>query len=162
MTPERLKEVLHYNPETGVFTWLIRSSSRVRAGMTAGCDDGKGYVRITFEGRDYAAHRLAWLYMTGSWPTKTVDHINGDPADNRFANLRLAVMAENGKNRKISRNNKTGYKGVRLDKKRGTYRAVIVSNGKSIHLGVFKCPKEAYAAYCRAAEMYHGPFARLA
>jgi hypothetical protein len=101
-------------------------------------------------------HRLAWLYVTGAWPKKHLDHINGDRADNRFCNLREADDAANNQNRK--RANKcslTGVLGVTYCKQTKRYRAVIMHNRKSIHLGRFDTPEEAHAAYVGAKRVLH-------
>ena len=111
-----LKTVLHYCPETGVFTWRVRTSNRVQVGDVAGCAGAGGRVVIRIKGVNHYAHRLAWLYMTGAWPVGVVDHMNGDPSDNRWCNLRDATPAENSANRRKVRTDAGegyAYPGVR-------------------------------------------------
>ena len=91
LTAARLRKMLHYDPETGVFT-------RLWTGNVTGCPDAKGYLRIAADGRSYRAHRLAVLYMTGAWPSEQIDHINQVRTDNRWSNLRPATNGENGAN----------------------------------------------------------------
>ncbi len=111
LTQERLLELIHYNPETGLFSRLGgRRSDRV--GKVAGSPQGQGYLLIFVDGRRYRAHRLAWFYMTGEWPADGIDHVNNIKTDNRFANLRLATRAQNEMNKPPSRSNTSGVKGV--------------------------------------------------
>ena len=113
LTAERLREVLDYGPDTGVFTWKIRTNSRVKVGDVAGALRPDGYIQISIDGRLHRAHRLAWLYVTGESPPDQIDHINGVRDDNRIANLRLATSAENKQNlRRAKSRNKTGFLGV--------------------------------------------------
>src|SRR5690606_34614864 len=101
LTQQRLKELLYYDPETGIFTRLVgRSGPRARAGDVAGSDNGKGYIRIYVDGRPYKAHRLAWFYMHGEWPEE-IDHRNGERADNRLSNLRPVTRQQNNLNQSI-------------------------------------------------------------
>ncbi|MGY8831687.1 MAG: HNH endonuclease signature motif containing protein, partial [Pseudomonadales bacterium] len=101
LTIERLKEVLDYSPETGHFTWRI-NKRRARTGDIAGSVVAHGYILIRVDQTRQLAHRLAWFYVHGRWPDKNIDHINGQTADNRIANLRQATCAENLKNIKVS------------------------------------------------------------
>lgn len=158
LTQERLKSLLKYDPQTGVFLWLIRTSRRTFAGDVAGSINPKGYRVITIERRNYGAHRLAVLWMTGMLPTKEVDHENLHRSDNRWENLRVATRTQNRTNSRAMKNNSSGYKGVYPF--RGRWRALITSNYKNIHLGLFNNPEDAHAAYCAAAQKYHGEFAR--
>jgi hypothetical protein len=98
LTAERLRELLHYDPDTGVFTWLRVKGRRVRVGALSGKANGGGYFQIGVDGRIYYAHRLAWLYVHGEWPVASIDHVNCDRCDNRLANLRPATKAQNAAN----------------------------------------------------------------
>jgi len=119
LTAERLREVLRYEPETGVFVWRVRAARRIHVGAVAGnISPSSGYRFIGVDCRLYGAHRLAWLYMTGEWPKHQVDHVNMDCADNRWANLRDATCSQNTANSCVRINNKSGFKGVSWDKRR--------------------------------------------
>lgn len=135
LTIERLKIVLNYNAETGLFTWLVSNSNRAKVGSVAGNKIPVGYIIIRIDGINHYAHRLAWFYMTGEWPKEQVDHKNTIKDDNRWVNLREATHAENQRNKNFLKNNKLKVKGVR--KFRDKYRAEIWSNGKNISLGTF-------------------------
>jgi len=104
------------------------------------------------------AHRLAWLYVTGSFPKHQIDHINMVKSDNSFLNLREATRSENGANRKKYSNNTSGYKGVSRNTPNGRWKARIRKNGAGIHLGLFDTAKEAHIAYCSAAKNIHGEY----
>ena len=112
LTPERLRELLHYDPESGVFLWL-KTTRATSAGDVAGCVRAHGYRSITVDGAPFYAHRLAWFYVHGAWPQHQVDHKNGDRDDNRIANLDDVTPSRNYHNTtKLGRNNTTGYRGV--------------------------------------------------
>jgi hypothetical protein len=91
MTVKRLRKVLSYAPTTGTFRWKVSAGSRASLGAIAGAKNGRGYHQIRIDGRPYSASRLAWLYMTGKWPTSEISYINGKPSDTRWANLRVAT-----------------------------------------------------------------------
>ena len=160
LTAERLREVLHYNPETGEFTRL-RTTSGARAGDVAG-GTADGYIRIKVDYRKYRAHRLAVLYMTGAWPKDQVDHINRNTLVNRWANLREATHAQNMANKGLSRHNTSGMKGVRWNKYMRRWHAQIEINGKGRSLGGYNTAEAAQAAYMAAAREHYGEFARAA
>jgi hypothetical protein len=161
ITAQRLRELLHYDPETGVFTWLVKPSkrARIRVGDVAGNVGPDGYRRIRV-GCKYLSHRLAWLWMTGEWPPHQIDHINGAKHDNRICNLRVATGSQNQANARKRSDNTSGYKGVRPS--RGRWRAEIRVNGSRRHIGIFNDPAEAHAAYVDAAVKHSGEFARAA
>lgn len=126
----------------------------------AGCKHHDGYIVI---GLDYAlwlAHRLAWLYMTGSFPSGLLDHKNGDRSDNRWSNIREASRAQNSQNTRRKRGHSCGYKGVSRSNKCKRFRAVITVDGKQIRLGNFATPEQANKAYAEAARQHFGEFAR--
>jgi len=153
LTAERLRELFHYNKETGVFTRLVKSSnSRTVAGST-----GKDRrVRISVDNKIYRAHTLAWIYVTGFHPKDCIDHINGDPSDNRFCNLREATHAENMQNRRsASKNSSSGLLGVSFNNEKKKWTAEIMSNYKRIRLGHFSTKEEAHLAYIEAKRKIH-------
>lgn len=162
ITQERLKELLCYCPETGVFTWLKTSSTRVKPGMVAG-SVLRGYVRIDIGGKRYPAHRLAWMYVYGRFPDTQIDHINGIKGDNRIANLRPATNAENQQNVGLKRNNTSGIIGVHMDPRgrKKQWVASIKVNGRTKTLGYFSSAEEAIAARQSAEKQYH-PFRNAA
>jgi HNH endonuclease len=127
LTAARLREILHYNPDTGEFAWIERRQGRRLGAVGSIGTKGKGtnYFRlmVTIDYHSYKAHHLAWLYMTGEWPFPEIDHINRNPMDNRFANLRLATKVEQRANRGIQKNNTSGTTGVFWDKFGKRWRA---------------------------------------
>jgi hypothetical protein len=130
--------------------------------MLAGGVKALGYVAIGIGGHRYLAHRLAWLYMTGGWPRRRIDHRNGTPSDNRWTNLREATGSQNISNAKRHKDSSSGLKGATWESWSGKWRSTIRSNGKTYHLGRFRTPEEAHAAYCEAAIRLNGEFARTA
>src|SRR6516164_5569119 len=148
LTADQLREQLDYNPETGVFTWKVN-----RYGVTIGAEAGNvrndGYILISVLNKRYLAHRLAWLYSNGEWPTSDLDHINGQRFDNRIANLRLANRKQSVANRGPRCDNKLGMKGVYRVGDRFVARIKI--SGRNIYLGTFDTAEEANEAYRRAA-----------
>jgi hypothetical protein len=152
LTQERLKELLDYNPETGVFVWRV-SKGPCKAGSVAGTVNNNGYVHIKIERKLHQAHRLAWLYTYGCWPDKDIVHINRMKTDNRIENLR--DTDKNDWNRDKHSNNTSGYPGVSWDKRSKKWRAKITVSGKQMHLGLFNTPEAANAAYMAAKEKLH-------
>jgi hypothetical protein len=165
LTVERLKELLSYDSESGVFTWNVSVGS-VRAGALAGyvCLNkrGKPYHKIRIERSNYLIHRLAWLYVHGAWPKHEVDHKDGNGLNNRIANLRDATHSQNQRNRGAQSNNPSGLKGVSWHKRDRKWRAQITINGKRKTLGSFRTPDAAHAAYERACIQEYGEYARVA
>lgn len=156
MTPDRLKSLVHYNPDTGVFTRLTTTGNRSqwKAGTELRGAADQGYRRVMLDGRRYRAHRLAWLYMTGAWPAGEIDHINQCRSDNRWCNLRDVSLAENQHNRRLGKNNTSGYLGVAATPD-GRWVARINASGERRYLGTFACPEEAGRAYRAAKSTLH-------
>lgn len=146
-----VRKVLSYDKDTGVLIWKERVSIRVMVGKAAGTTNSQGYIKITIKGRAYGAHRVAWLLHYGEWPSKVIDHINGNRADNRITNLRDISHADNLINTTKPAKNRCGYRGVTWQGfSNNAWRACIGSNGKKKFLGYFKTPEDAYAAYLAA------------
>lgn len=147
-----LREFLSYDAASGEFVWLKTVNRKARAGDKAGVIEKVGYRRIGFGGKLYLAHRLAWFYVNGTWP-KLLDHINGDKADNRIANLREATDVENQQNRHTPKsNNSTGLMGV--TRQNGRWKATIYANKVRKHLGYFDTSSLAHAAYLVAKQTF--------
>jgi hypothetical protein len=151
-----LRRVLHYNPDTGVFTWACQLSYRGKIGDVAGAIDGNGYRMIGVRGRQLHAHRLAWLYIHGKWPEADIDHIDGVRSANRIANLRAVPRSVNAQNLKgPMRNSTTGFLGVTTDSRDGMFVVKIGLDGKHHYLGRYETAPEAHAAYLRAKRRLH-------
>jgi hypothetical protein len=151
LTQERLRTLFDYNPETGIFTRIGIVNGRQQKGVAGGIDHG--YVCIGVVGKRHYAHRLAWLYVYGRWP-EIVDHINGDGADNRIANLREITISGNLENQRSGhRNSSTGLLGVSPHGSR--WRAAIRANKETTRLGVFDTPELAHQAYVAAKRKLH-------
>jgi hypothetical protein len=150
LTQERLKELLHYDPETGIFTWLVRPCNSIQIGNRAGRSDRKGYIRIVYKNKPYLAHWLAWFFVYNKWPNNEIDHINGDPSDNRISNLRDVTRKQNMENKKIYKNNKSGYPGVSWHSRDEKWQARIGHYGKRKSLGTFDNLEDAIAARIQA------------
>lgn len=136
LTQNKLKSVLHYCSDSGVFTWTNPSKHvKYHKGKTAGKVAKNGYVYIGIMGKAYLAHRLAWLYMYGAFPNDQIDHINGNTVDNRMSNLRDVSNLENSRNMKRQINNTSGVTGVHKSTKRDKWVAKIKVKGKVIALG---------------------------
>lgn len=162
LTQARLKQLLYYDPETGIFTWKVRTSNRVRLGDVAGTPDKKGYIIIGVDGTHYKAHVLAWLYVTGSYPSNLLDHRNRIKFDNSFTNLREATKSENGFNRDTPVNNTSGVVGVSWSKVSNAWQARIHIRGKTTHLGLFVRFEDAVLARHEAELKLFGEFRRTA
>lgn len=153
LTQDELRSLLTYDSDTGEFYWSATPRKGVRSGQPAGCKST--YHRIRINRVEYKAHRLAWLYVHGGWPAGDIDHINGNPLDNRLVNLREGTHAENQANRGAQSNNQLGIKGVSQIKGHSLWRATLA--GK--HLGTFKSPDAAAECYQAAAIAHYGEFA---
>lgn len=151
------RDYLHYNPETGEFTWLKSPMRRVKVGSRAGClSIPSGRVQIKFKGKQYLAHQLAWLFTHGIWPVNVIDHIDGNPFNNAISNLRDVTQQINMHNQKrIAKHNKSGYRGVCWDSVNKSWRATITLDGKSKTIGRFPTALQASQAYETAKRIYH-------
>ena len=160
VTAEELRRLFRYEPETGKFVRLVSMGRRANVGDVAGAKSLRGSWVISVHQKRYYAHRLAWLYMTGSWPSHEIDHIDGNPLNNAFANLREATSAENKQNRHGARkDNSHGFMGVYVHARKADgsvqWRARIQTNGRSRCLGLYATPEEAQAAYVAAKRQLH-------
>lgn len=162
LTQERLKELLDYDPETGVFTWRGNKTG-AQGRRTAGSASGN-YYRITVDGKSYRAHWLAWLWMKGEFPKPFMDHVDGNKQNNKWSNLRLATKSQNMANRGAQKNTTSGLKGVWPYHAGASYgkpwQAGIAHEGKKYHLGHFETAQEAHEAYKAAAQKLFGEFGR--
>lgn len=154
LTSVRLRELLHYDPESGDFTWRVDRTGKAVAGSVAGWKNTDGYLVISIDNRSHKAHRLAWFWMHERWPYK-VDHKNQIKDDNRFCNLREVNDSESCQNRPLFRNNTSGFRGVTWNKTTGRWLAHIRHLGKRRNLGYFTTAEDAYEAYKQAAAQLH-------
>lgn len=152
ITHARLKELLSYDSDTGIFTRRVRTSNRIQVGDVAGTLTNFGYVSITLDRARYQAHRLAWLYVYGRWPAQDIDHINRLKSDNRIANLRDVSRQVNMLNIDLQTNNTSGVTGVSWHKATNKWRAEITLEGAQKHLGLFDSFDDAVAVR-KAVEM---------
>jgi hypothetical protein len=160
LTAERLREVLSYDPETGVFTRRVKTAQRVKVGDIAGTirkKDGRRVIMV--DGKNYLASLLAHLYMTGEWPKNLVDHRDLDRLNDRWENLRPATRSQNEMNKRPR--GKLGVKGV-TQIPSGNYQVRIRVDGRQITLGSAHNLALAGYMYAIAAAGYHGEFARTA
>lgn len=163
LSADTLRTRLHYDPETGDFRWKSNPHGKRNwnsrfSGKIAGCTKTLGYRVIRIDDVLYGAHRLAFLYMTGRWPYEEVDHIDCDPSNNRWSNLREATRYDNNHNLRTHCDNISGRKGV-LQNHKG-WAAKIRAFGRTYHLGTFQTPEDAHAAYQEASLRLHGAFSR--
>lgn len=155
MNQQQLREILSYDPDSGLFRWLVtrKGASKSKA---AGSKMTHGYIAIRIDGKDYTAHRLAWLYVYGVEPSGYIDHINGDRSDNRIVNLRDVSQVVNMQNVYAAKSNsKTGLRGVSWHAQRKKYTARIKSGARYLSLGLHDTPEAAHAAYMEAKRRLH-------
>lgn len=155
LTAEELRRLVKYDPDSGLMTRLVKTSYRISVGDACGNVNAQGYLVARIHTKKRPVHRLAWLYMTGDWPTGEIDHLNGERTDNRWANLRDATDAVNAQNTRRARtdNKSTGLLGV--SKNWRGFRARIMVDRKMLHLGTFKTPELAHEAYVKAKRELH-------
>lgn len=159
LTAARLRELLSYNPETGEFIRLAAGGKRLTrpdtVGPVVGAGNHLGYKQVSVAGMQYQAHRVAWLYMTGAWPTGQIDHINGDGKDNRWCNLRDVAPRVNSQNQRAARSdNGIGMLGVYPNHKRFMAK-ISTPEKRNLYLGTFDTAEEAHAAYLQAKRKFH-------
>lgn len=156
---DRLKSVLSYDPETGIFIWIAKTSSRgnrIRIGNQAGVIGPTGYILIGIDKQRFGAHRLAVFYMTGAMPVNVVDHIDGCQSNNAYKNLRVITHRENIENRnRPNKNGSTGFLGTHFCKQTGRFVASITVNRRRINLGRFDTPEQAHEIYLDAKRHFH-------
>jgi hypothetical protein len=157
-TSSDLKQVMSYDPETGIFTVFPRRGTK--GGLTRGSLNPNGAYVFTVAKKLHYAHRLAWLYMTGEWPGVGIDHKDCNPQNNRWDNLRLADQSENNMNARKRSGTSSKFKGVYFHAAAQKWGSQIHKNGKNSHLGLFETEQEAHNAYSTAAEAKFGEFAR--
>jgi hypothetical protein len=151
-------DYLEYDPLDGSFTWIRSPARKIRVGQKAGNLTVKGYWKLRFEGKEYKAHRLAFLFMEG-WLPEEVDHEDLNSSNNAWNNLRAASRIEQNRNRQVFKNNRLGVKGVTRQGKR--FRARITIDERCVTLGYFDTLPEATEAYAAAAKKNFGAFARM-
>lgn len=154
LTHARLRDLLHYDPNTGVFTWRVSRKGVKHAGAVAGDMNRRGYWRVNVDQRRYIASVLAWFYMTGAWPEQDIDHKDGVRHHNWWSNLRQVSRSVNNQNqRRAQCHSKSGYLGVSPNRK--GWAASINADGVKHHLGTFSTPQEAHAVYVEAKRRLH-------
>lgn len=158
LTPEELHEIFSYNPETGELFWKKKISVKCKIGKIAGGLNKNGRMIVGIGYKHYRVHRIAWAMMTGKWPENEIDHINRNPSDNRWENLREATHSQNMKNLTIPKTNKSGHKGVSWHAIGKKWQAHIKANGVNHYLGLFNTAEEAAKAYIEASKKLHGEF----
>jgi len=151
---KQLKEILCYDPLTGIFTRL-KTTQGACAGDVAGHKNSLGYIEISISNEKYLAHRLAWLYMTGKWPKHQIDHADHIRSNNKWFNLEEATHQENGKNVSLRSDNKSGVVGVYWSKAREKWVSNIAVDGKTVYLGISEKKEDAIKLRERA-NIKHG------
>jgi hypothetical protein len=157
ITKEELKSQVNYDQETGIFTWKVRNSNRIRIGDQAGNYHNGGYIEMQLLGQRHLAHRLAWLYVYGYTP-KLIDHIDGNKLNNKISNLREASYSENAYNSKIRSDNKSGVRCVSWDKVRQSWEVRVKIDGKLKHFGNYKELDDAAKVAKKIRKEHHSCF----
>ena len=143
LTLDYLKTVLEDDSETGVFTHKPTRSPKAYPGAVAGRINTNGHRQIGIDGERYMAHRLAWFWIHGVWPTDQIDHINGDRDNNCISNLRPATQKQNMENQMLHCNNGSGFRGVSWHKANKKWTAYVNHNGKRLYLGIYQSVDDA-------------------
>lgn len=172
-SPEVLRQLLRYEPETGKLFWLQRPAhmfatehefrrwnTRYSGHAALTSVDTRGHLHGKVLNDLHLAHRVIWAMQTGEWPSSLIDHRDCDKSNNRWENLRLATHAENSHNRCLSINSMSGIKGVTFQPKAGKWRARIMVRGRTVYLGWHATAQEAADAYAKASTDLHGAFGR--
>ncbi len=155
------KEFLHtqFKYQDGLLFWKIQPSQRTKVGSIAGGEHGGGYKKVRVNGKKQFIHRVVFMMHHGFLP-KFIDHIDGNPSNNKIQNLREATHSQNIMNKRLQSNNSTGIRGVHFDKAKSKYAASITVQRIRIHLGYFDSFELAALCYAESAKKYHGEFAR--
>jgi HNH endonuclease/AP2 domain len=165
LTQEQAKELFSYNPEEGILRWRKWAGGCCRKDLIAGYrKQTKGkptYWVVMLKNKNHKVHQIIWVYMTGKWPDKFIDHEDLDGTNNKWSNLRLASNGQNMMNGSLRSDNTTGVKGISWDQRRGNFRARLVVDGIEKYLGSFDDVEEAAKVRAEAAKKYHGEFARI-
>lgn len=159
LTQAELQSILNYDPDTGIFTRKIKRNNNQKIGQKCGTLHPSGYIHIDLSNKKYKAHRLAWLYVYGYMPKNMIDHINGNPSDNRIANLRECSNSQNQYNAKLRTDNTSGIKGVSFHKLTKKWQAKFNLNGVQKHIGTFETKELAEMAIKEARDKHHNEFA---
>lgn len=161
MTPEDVRKIFCYDPETGFLFWRERKQGRTFGAVGRKDNDGYLFFKMNRHKDRFCVHRVAWAYVHGKWPADQIDHINGNKSDNRLCNLREASTTENMWNVGKQSHNTSGLKAVSWHEARQNWRATMKIAGAHKHLGSSKCPAVAHFIYQIAADKIHGSFARV-
>lgn len=162
LTHSRLKEILNYNPETGVFTWKVRLAPRGPVGAIAGAYSaaGRGRLEIRIGGKLYLGHRLAWFYVYGDMPSGMLDHVDGNPSNNRIDNLRQATIQQNNQNRAKRDGLTSEWKGVSWSTQYGKWMVQVTKDRKHVHRSVHDDERDAAETYIFASLDHFGEYGR--
>lgn len=158
ITQNRLKELLHYDPVTGIWTWKVIRTGYAYIGSQAGNITKHGYRNIRVDGKLYRSSRLVYLYMKNEWPSEEIDHIDRNRSNDKWDNLRKADSCQNSYNRGVRTDNSTGHKGICRHKTTQKYQVNIGVNKKFLYLGSFDTLDEAIKVRKEAELKYHGEY----
>lgn len=159
LTASDVRRMFRYDPSTGVLTWAVNPCRNLKSGLRAGWLDSYGYRAVSIAGSHYLEHRIIWLWVTGEWPSTNLDHINCQRDDNRWCNLREATQAQNTRNSRLFKTNRSGVKGVCYSKRDRKWRAKLLFNGKEYHVGLFDELEDAAVAIREKRTALHGEYA---